>query len=306
MEPAQLAGMSMTEPTRTRPLRILLATDDSPSARNAEAWAVALRPDGERVIDVVTVAHEAAWSWQTQTYRPQVRDAVEGLREAELNEAQRVANLVGERLQADARVTTRTWGRAGEAAEAILAMTEDTDPDVVAVGHRGRSALAELVLGSVARSVVRDAPCTVLVAWEAPVGPSAPTRAVLLADHTPATAHVVAAVARLGILRGAEVLLLATLSAPDAAPALAAETAVDALERHGATIEALAAQLREAGVVASTRVEIGDPVAAAAAALDPTASDLLIVPRGTPCRPGSVADRVIHEVRHSVLAVPAV
>lgn len=313
-EPVEQTGNAMTSPMSTttsqaggRPLRILLATDGSPSARSAEAWAAALRPAGEREVDVVAVAHEqSSWSWNAQTYRPQVRDAVAGLRESEVNQAQRVANAVAERLQADPDVVTRTWARSGDAVGQILALVAETAPDIVAIGHRGRSHLAELVLGSVARSIVEESPCAVLVARDPPAGAPAPGQAVLLVDSTPASARLAATVAELGILRGAEVLLLHVVNAPDAAPAFDRETALDALERVGVGVNALVEVLREAGAAATLQTAIGDPVDVAAAALAAGPAELLIVSKGTGHRAGSIEHRLLHEVRRSVLAVPVV
>jgi len=51
----------------------------------------------------------------------------------------------------------------GDPAEALIAAATDEGADIVAVGHRGRSTVTQLLLGSVARKVVQHAPCSVLV-----------------------------------------------------------------------------------------------------------------------------------------------
>lgn len=51
----------------------------------------------------------------------------------------------------------------GDPAEALIATATDVGADIVAVGHRGRSTVTQLLLGSVARKVVQHAPCSVLV-----------------------------------------------------------------------------------------------------------------------------------------------
>ena len=58
----------------------------------------------------------------------------------------------------------------GDAREAILKLAETLHADLIVMGSHGRSGLSRLVLGSVAESVVRRAPCPVLIVrdWKAP------------------------------------------------------------------------------------------------------------------------------------------
>lgn len=51
----------------------------------------------------------------------------------------------------------------GKAANAILAMAEDVQADLVVVGTHGKTGLERLIVGSVALNVVRRAHCPVLV-----------------------------------------------------------------------------------------------------------------------------------------------
>jgi nucleotide-binding universal stress UspA family protein len=51
----------------------------------------------------------------------------------------------------------------GDPAEALIDAARTEGADFVAVGHRGRSTVTQLLLGSVARKVVQHAPCSVLV-----------------------------------------------------------------------------------------------------------------------------------------------
>lgn len=53
--------------------------------------------------------------------------------------------------------------RAGEPTEEILRAIEETESDVVVMGSRGRTGLARLLLGSVARNVLLHAPSSVLI-----------------------------------------------------------------------------------------------------------------------------------------------
>jgi nucleotide-binding universal stress UspA family protein len=62
--------------------------------------------------------------------------------------------------------------RQGDAAAEILAVAENLGCSLIVMGAHGRTGLARLLLGSVAESVMRRAPCPVLIV-KTPV-PSAP------------------------------------------------------------------------------------------------------------------------------------
>ncbi|MFN8515911.1 MAG: universal stress protein [Thermomicrobiales bacterium] len=53
--------------------------------------------------------------------------------------------------------------REGAPASDIVAAAQEWQADLIVVGTHGRGGLGRLVLGSVAESVLRDAPCPVLV-----------------------------------------------------------------------------------------------------------------------------------------------
>jgi nucleotide-binding universal stress UspA family protein len=53
--------------------------------------------------------------------------------------------------------------RAGSPAPTIVAFTREWDADLVIMGSHGRTGLARLLLGSVARNVLYHASCSVLV-----------------------------------------------------------------------------------------------------------------------------------------------
>jgi nucleotide-binding universal stress UspA family protein len=73
-------------------------------------------------------------------------------------------------MEADARDRLRTIGGDAELVvvrysplSAITSEATETPTSLVVVGTHGRSGLARLALGSVAETVMRDAPCSVLV-----------------------------------------------------------------------------------------------------------------------------------------------
>jgi nucleotide-binding universal stress UspA family protein len=53
--------------------------------------------------------------------------------------------------------------REGKPADQILAAAREWEADAIVIGTHGRSGMSRLVLGSTAESVVRQAPCPVLV-----------------------------------------------------------------------------------------------------------------------------------------------
>jgi nucleotide-binding universal stress UspA family protein len=56
----------------------------------------------------------------------------------------------------------------GDPVDMILRAAEETDSDVIVMGTHGRTGLGRLLLGSVAESVIRKAPCPVLSAKPVP------------------------------------------------------------------------------------------------------------------------------------------
>lgn len=68
-------------------------------------------------------------------------------------------------LQA-ARLVAEADRREGDAATEILAAASASNADLIVMGSHGRTGLARLVLGSVARNVLQHASCSVLVARE--------------------------------------------------------------------------------------------------------------------------------------------
>ena len=70
----------------------------------------------------------------------------------------------GLRRQAQERsVTLQTYVRVGYPADQILRAAVQQGADLIVVGHRGRSAVAEWVSGSTSRRIVAHARCPVLV-----------------------------------------------------------------------------------------------------------------------------------------------
>ena len=80
-----------------------------------------------------------------------------------LEAAQDELALLSDRLAREHGVAVTCEVRAGEAATEIVASASNRPADLIVIGHRGQSRLAQALLGSVARRVVDTAPCPVLI-----------------------------------------------------------------------------------------------------------------------------------------------
>ena len=292
-------------------MRIMLATDDSASARTAEEWVTRLRYGTPPTIDVVCVAGRGhtGMGWGLQTYRGPVRAAVEGQRQGELYAAERIANEVGERLQMSG-LAVRTWARQGDCCEELLTMAGVDRPDLVVVGPRGRSGLAAAILGSVTHGLIAQAECPVLVA-RPPLTTEGqlPEHVLLVVEpaHVPATA--VAWLDRAGWLSGGRVTVLGLLGdragLPNDEPELIDEVArivrADATE----TLEQLAQPLASGDVALDFALRGGHPLQATLDAISEFGVDLVAVAR--PLRRQGrdpIAEKIARHAAVSVLLVP--
>ena len=145
-------------------MKILLATDGSPSAQPAEALAAAIVwPEGTQ-IEVLCVDQLV----ESEVDLPRDRfAAAHAAARAEIEA--RLAALI-ERLAPRGRVV-RARIVFGRPASAIVAEAGQLDSDLVIVGSHDRGPLASFALGSVAAEVVDHAPCPVLIARRPSLGP---------------------------------------------------------------------------------------------------------------------------------------
>ncbi|HEU5034754.1 MAG TPA: universal stress protein [Mycobacteriales bacterium] len=74
--------------------------------------------------------------------------------------AEEVVRRAGERL-AQTGVSAIALARLGEPADALLAIAEELDADLIVVGNRGMTGVRRYLLGSVADRVAHHAPCSV-------------------------------------------------------------------------------------------------------------------------------------------------
>jgi nucleotide-binding universal stress UspA family protein len=143
---------------------VVMATDGSPSARAAEDVVAGWSVFEGLPVDVVSVA-DAVRPWASGIAPGFQRHAREAYAQ-ELDEVSQVAESVAgdaaNRLRESGRLAEALVRRGDPAAE-IVALAEERRADLVVLGSRGRSALAEIVLGSVARNVLAGSKASVLV-----------------------------------------------------------------------------------------------------------------------------------------------
>lgn len=144
--------------------RVLLAEDGSEHAAAAAAivgsWSVFRDLD----VDVTAVASLPA-PWSSGLAPTMVAEALEAYAEtlgSVQAERRELAEATAARLRA-AGVRASASVRAGDVASEIVEAASELGSDLIVLGSRGVSGIVRALLGSVARSVLRHAPCSVLV-----------------------------------------------------------------------------------------------------------------------------------------------
>jgi nucleotide-binding universal stress UspA family protein len=145
-------------------MKILLATDGSPSAKHAEALAAATTWPAGTVIEVLRVDQFVD---DEIDLRPQRFAAAYAARRHEIDD--RLAALV-EELSGPGR-TVHARVIFGRPATAIVSEAGQLGSELVLIGSHNHGAFASFTLGSVAAEVVDHAPCPVLVARSSSLGP---------------------------------------------------------------------------------------------------------------------------------------
>jgi nucleotide-binding universal stress UspA family protein len=144
--------------------KVALATDDSPSAHAAESVIVHWPIFDGLPVGVVSVA-DAVRPWTSgiaPMFQRQARDAYAQDLAGATQGAERAARDATARLREAGRAADAAVRRGDPAAE-IISYAEQRQADLIVLGSRGRSALAEIVLGSVARNVLAGSSGSVLI-----------------------------------------------------------------------------------------------------------------------------------------------
>ena len=136
--------------------KILIATDGSPSAREAIEFGLELAEEHAAEVTFVTVVPVLDRAFADGIGVPAaVPHRVDEVDRKPLEET--LAAAAERDLDATAELL------AGEPADEIVAYADSLDADLIVVGSRGRGALATALLGSVSRGVLHEARRPVLV-----------------------------------------------------------------------------------------------------------------------------------------------
>lgn len=142
----------------TRP--VLLATDGSPSAAEAQRKAIELGRALGAPLVVISVAHIALPATGYGGYG--YSDIVAELTNAEHKRVESLLALVAEAAEAEG-VSCSTVVADGFAVDEICQKALDYDAQLIVVGSHGWGAARRLFSGSVSTGLVHSAPCPVLV-----------------------------------------------------------------------------------------------------------------------------------------------
>ena len=140
-------------------MKILVATDGSKPALQAVKYASKLVRQLDSATHSITLisVHDDAGLRHAQAFvgREAVTDYLRELSQKELKPAQKVLDAAG--IKHDMVIRT------GHIAQEIVQFAKAGKFDLIVLGHKGRSAIADLLIGSVAQRVLASADTPVLL-----------------------------------------------------------------------------------------------------------------------------------------------
>ena len=290
-------------------MKILLATDGSPSAKHAEALAAGAPWPADTEIEVLCIDQFVDGEIDLP---PQRFAAAHAAMRRDIDD--RLAALVSQLSRPGRTVRARVVF--GRPATVIVEEAGRLSSELVIIGSHNHGALASFTLGSVAAEVVDHAPCPVLVARRSTVGPI-----VLGHDGSDGARHAEALVAKWAFLAGETVhvvsvspLLPRWYATADAGmgAVIDGQFLQELLDERRAedqrTADEAAARLLERGLKATAEVRVGTPADGLLSAIAAVNAQLIVVgSRGntglTRLLLGSVARTVLYRAPCSVLIV---
>ena len=164
---ARLTAIALQAPTRLALKKILYATDFSPVSDAALPFAVAVARRFESRIEAIHVFALSELQMMPEAAPIGVGSPL----------TQRAEEHMADLLRSDLFEDVPHDGRVRSGAEVwteIESVVESEKIDLVVLGTHGREGLKQIVMGSVAETIFRAAPCPVMV-----VGPKVPKKATL-------------------------------------------------------------------------------------------------------------------------------
>jgi len=292
----------MSGPIRT----ILAAVDFSASSERALDHALAVAKCAGATLHVLHAWRAPPWSPPVGSPPLEQSALIESAFDSWRRSAEQELGALRERAEREG-VACRTHLEIGVASATIAQAVKELGADLALLGARGRSALAHVLLGSVAERVMRIATCPVLVVPErAPLPPRFPLRRVVVAVDFSPTAHRALGLAlRLGeVLGRPEIVLLYAHYIPKEIEAFAGvefARALDGVEnRPQQKLEEWSRSLRDQGWRVRCRVMRERPEDAIVKLAETEGADLITlgvhghVPLAAALL-GSVAERVVRK-----------
>ena len=293
--------------------RILLATDFSPWAAQAEAYALCLASVWRGSLTAMTVLE--AYPGMNTEYE---------VNRLYLGELMKTATqeLAGLKARAAARgIGVQTQVATGIPSEEILNAARAGDADVIVIGTRGKTGLAHVLLGSTAERVIRGGPCPVFAVrgertpdGHAEAGPCQGvqvSRLLVPIDFSECALNAVEYAAWMAGQHHASVMLLYVLEPVSYGldfTLMHAGVREDARTRAVDRLRALTDALNAAGISAEAQVRGGVPADSVLDSARTLPADLIVM--GTHGRRGishalcgSVAEAVLRQARCPVVTV---
>ena len=281
------------------PTKILLATDGSEEADLAARTAAVLadKTDSElHVVHVLVLPPETLHD----PFGTAAREEFERRGRARLDE------LVG-RIEASGGAVGGAHFRVGSPGAEIVAQAEEVGAGLVALGSRGLGAMRRALLGSVSDSVVRHAPCPVLVVRGEPL--AFPTKILLATDGSEEAKLAATTSATLAGGTDSELHVVTVGSfVPTVFAATEEEPARMAREAHRTLDEQVGLIEAAGGRVAQTHLTLGGAAEEIVALAEDVGAGLIAMGsrgRGGIRRAlmGSVSERVVRHAHCPVLVV---
>ncbi len=288
-------------------MKVLFAHDGSESAARAQTLVASITWPESTTIKVLRADQGLRYDLGMSEHQfVETNDRLQELMKQELAVSKAALSAPGRTIE-----TTLVTGRP---ASVIIDEARRTSADLIVVGSHGRGAVASALLGSVANEVVDHSPCPVLVSRTEKID-----RLVLAQDGTAGALQAEAALLKWPFLRDKPVHVVSawsiapgyTAMAPTGGTFISGELYTQLLDEVRDQATRVAGEATERLKAQGVQVTAAVREAPAADAIVEAAGDADLIVMGTRGHStlerfllGSVARRVLHRSRCSVMVVP--